>query len=81
MSDEKENSTVWVRWGGTIAIVIIVNFMSAAYFMGGTENKVQQNDKRITNLESDRVTREQFNELKIDLKEIKSDVKELGKRK
>jgi len=79
MADEKQDSTVWIRWSGTIAIVVGVNFVSAAYFVGGTESKVQQGEKRLERLEADQVTRDQFNELKIDVKEIKQDVKDLGK--
>jgi hypothetical protein len=86
-SHNDEGANVWesrIRWILGVAVLIAVNFASVSYYAGGYSRDIETNRNTINSLELNTVNKDQFNELKSDLKEIRSDIKELvkdGRRK
>ena len=67
----------WIRWFVTIAIIVVANAATAAWWVSASSAKIDRNEQRILKLENDGVTKDQFMELKSDLKDVRTDVKEL----
>lgn len=75
MADKEQDMTAWIRWG--VSIIIVLG--GWVYLAGSTTEKVSLLKQEVDELKLNRVTRDQFLEMKSDVKEIKQDLKELSK--
>lgn len=80
-TETKKEMAAWARWGVTVGIVVAVNFASASYYFGETNRAIQDNRRRIDALETNRVTTDQIEQIRLDLREVKSDVKDMLKQR
>jgi uncharacterized ion transporter superfamily protein YfcC len=79
-----DNFSASVRWVVTLAMVVIANVATVSWMSGQYSRMIENNSTRLTVLEQklqESPSREAWSEMKLDIREIKADVKELNKRK
>lgn len=77
-------TTIWGRWVVTLIAVVATNVGTMAYMSGTYTKQIENNVLKIQDLERavrEAPTRNEWSDIKGDLKEIKADIKELNRRK
>jgi uncharacterized membrane protein YgaE (UPF0421/DUF939 family) len=80
--NEMSSGLIWearIRWFLGIGALVVVNFASVSYYAGSYTKDIEANKAKISTLENNTINKDQFNELKNDLKDIQKDIKDLIK--
>lgn len=79
MDSPQEKQLVWIWRIGGVLMLVVINFISSAYYAGGMSTRIDSNERRIKVLEDTQISRDAFQAVRDDVKDIKGDVKEILK--